>query len=377
MWLELVAAGICATWTFNLARGLRAARATPTIIPESPKPGEVFPPLSIIVAARDEESGIRKVVDSLLAQEYPDFEVIVADDRSQDATPRILADIARRDGRLRILRIEALPEGWIGKSHANAMAAASASGELLLFTDGDVVHERASTASAVRELERRQLELLSPLPRIERGVLAESIVLPVFAALITMRYPAHRVNDPKKPTALAAGGFLLVSRRAYDSVGGHSAIRGEMIDDVTLATRLKSAGCRIAIANGCRLARTRMYESTADLWEGMTKSAFAGVGRRVGVAFLASAWIVILGIGAVTALTIGLATGNRLAAGLAAVALGMQLLYHLELQRVLGHPRLFALATPLGYVFYATGLVASALRTRFGRGVTWKGTRYR
>jgi chlorobactene glucosyltransferase len=377
VWLFAIAAALCAAWLFEIVRGARAAAAMPRLVPEGPRPGERFPRLSIIVAARDEERSIGTVVDSLLAQSYPDFEVVVVDDRSLDATPRLLAERLPSHPKLEVIRVHDLPAGWVGKSHANALGAGAARGDVFLFTDGDVVHHPDAAATAVRELLRRDVELLSPLPRIERGMLLESVVLPVFAALITARFPAHHVNDPRKATALAAGGFLVLRRRAYEAVGGHAAIRGEMIDDVSLALRVKSAGFGIAVVDGSRLSSTRMYESLSDLWEGMTKSAYAAVGRKVGLALLAAAFIFVLGLGAIVTLAVAAATRNELATGVAAGAVGLQILYHLGVQRALGQAFAFAFASPLGYAFYATGLLASALRVRFGAGVTWKGTRYR
>jgi glycosyltransferase involved in cell wall biosynthesis len=227
--------------------------------------------VSVIIPARNEEANIARVVRSVAGQE-PVLEVLVVDDQSEDRTGLILEELQGEITRLRILRIEALPEGWSGKAYALNVAAREARGDWLLFTDADTEHLPGSLETLVGRAEQAGADLLSVSPGQLTLTWWEKSVIPlVFVHLATL-YRFDEVSDPHSLAAAANGQYLLVRREAYERVGGHAAVRGEILEDVELARHIKSAGGRLIFLRGSAWVRTRMYRSFGEMWYGWTKN---------------------------------------------------------------------------------------------------------
>lgn len=338
-----------------------------------------LPSLSIVVPARNEAAKIERCVRSLLAQRIDDVEVVVVDDRSVDATAAIVARLAAGDARLRLVDGAELPAGWVGKPWALHQGAAVAGGAWLLFTDADTVHAPRAAASSLRYALDAGVDALTLATAQELETFWERAVLPAILATILFAYgPLAALNDPRRPDhALANGQYLLVSRRAYDALGGHAALRGEIAEDVELAKRLKADGrFRLRLADGAHLVRTRMYASLPEIWDGFTKNAFLGAEGRLtglvkGVAFCAALSLAPLALGA-------LALRDRDPGG-AVEAAGVVLCGAAAGARIcgrLGIPRRYAAAHPLGLAVLGAIMVNAAARVLSGRGVTWRGRRY-
>jgi chlorobactene glucosyltransferase len=201
--------------------------------------GPALPSLSIVVPARNEERNVARCVHSLLATAHQNFEVIAVDDQSSDATRRILNEIAAGDRRLRVIAGEPLPEGWIGKPWALWQGAGRARGEWLLFTDADTEHEAAAAASAQQCALENGYEVVSLLTDQETISLAERLFLPTILFVIMLGIGSvDDVNDPRKrDVAIFNGQYILCSRAAYEGIGGHQAVRGEIAEDLELARR--------------------------------------------------------------------------------------------------------------------------------------------
>ncbi len=245
------------------------------------EPDASLPMLSIIVPARNEERQIERCVRSLLAQRYPNFEVIVVDDESSDATPRILSRIAAEDTRLRVVPGEPLPQGWVGKPWALAQGERIARGAWMLCTDADTVHEPFAASSAVQAAQDRGADAFSLLTLQETKSLAERALLPsILWVIIVAVGPLDAINDPRKPAAMFNGQYLLLSRALYEATGGHELVANEIAEDLELARRLKSAGrFRINVA-WTDLVSTRMYRSFGEIWSGFVKNFWIGVRER-------------------------------------------------------------------------------------------------
>ena len=252
-------------------------------IPPSAEPAPAdAPAVAAIVAARDEERDVRASVSSIVAQEYPNLVVRVVDDQSTDRTGAILdelaADPAYRD-RLRVIHGAERPAGWVGKTWAVQQGAddAGASAPWLWFVDGDMVLHPRALATAIHEARTTGADLVSFLPRADCRGFWQGATAIVLSQVLTHLYPLARVNDPARPEALAAGGFLLVRRSTYDRVGGHAAVRGEIVEDIQLARLVKSAGGRITLRATPELASTHMYGTLGEIWRGLRKNAYAGM----------------------------------------------------------------------------------------------------
>ena len=344
------------------------------------------PLISVIVPARNEERNIRRCIEALLAQTYPNFELIVLNDRSIDATPEILAGLAWRDSRLLVLRGDELPSGWAGKPHALHQAAQSARGEWLCFVDADTFTSPQALASVFRAALEQSADLFSIFTRQELGSFWERVILPLVFTALSVGFAPRKVNDPHKPDAIANGQFIFIKRKVYQALGGHAAIKGSIVEDRDLATLVKRAGYRLVVADGQAVASTRMYTSLAEMWEGWTKNIFLGLKDRPGLlllgafgAFVSVFAALLLPLWFLGGLLWGSAGGGTLAF---VVAIEAAILWgYLIFWRILACSKMeisawYALATPLGAGVFAAMMIASAWKVLSGRGVTWKGRRY-
>ena len=360
------------------ARSLHVALCSNDRI-EPVEPSDDLPPLSIVVPARDEERQIEGCVRSLLAQRYPHLEVVVVDDRSSDATHAILARLAREDDRLRIVTGEPLPRGWVGKPWALHQGARRASGEWLLFTDADTVHEPLAAASAMRYARDRKLGALSLLSTQDLGSLAERAVLPsILWAIACGAGPLADVNDASKSgSALFNGQYILMRADAYAAIGGHEAVKGEIAEDFELAHLLKTDGrYRTMLVGANDLVRTRMYRNLREIWNGFGKNLALGARGNplvlaAGVGFLAF-------VAPVPQLLLLRALQRRRyreAAWMGGATVATMLAAEVGMRRS-RFPRGSGAWLPVGLTIMLGILLDSAYRHAGGRGVRWRGRRY-
>jgi chlorobactene glucosyltransferase len=357
------------------------------VVQPTPPPSGPVPLISLIVPARDEARNIRRCVVGLLAQTYPEFEVLVLDDRSTDATPGILAGLASRDSRLRVLHGAKLPAGWAGKPHALFQAAGEARGEWLCFVDADTFLAPEALASAYACAQETRADLFTLMTRQELGSFWERTILPLVFTALSVGFSPGRVNDPGCKDAIANGQFILIRRSVYEAVGGHAALKDSIVEDRDLAALVKGAGYRLVFADGRQVARTRMYTSLPEMWEGWTKNIFLGLNASPGLLLL-GAFGAFLALYAALALPLWLAAGliwwgADPGAGGAAVALeaavvwAYLLAWRVIFLRAMDVPAWYALTVPLGAGIFAAMMFASAWKVLSGQGVTWKGRRYR
>jgi len=342
-------------------------------------PEHALPTLSIVVPARDEERSIERCVRSLLAQLWVDVEVIVVDDHSTDATPQILERLAREDTRLRVVSGAQLPPGWIGKPWALVQGAHHAQGEWLLFTDADSWHEPAGSASMLWLATRAGVDAISIATRQELGSFWERAVLPSILGLILFVVgPLGAINDPRKPKhALANGQYILVTREAYDALGGHAALRSEIVEDVAFARRIKEDGrFRFLLIGGDRIANVRMYHSLPEIWRGFTKNVF--IGANGDLRALAGGMTFML---AISVLPPGLAVyalaRRRYVDACEAALVTVTIITTASWgMRRAGFSRRLALLQPVGTAIFAAIIANSSARILSGRGVEWRGRIY-
>jgi len=228
------------------------------------------PYVSVIVPARNEEACLAACLQSLVTQAGSDFEVIVVDDRSTDRTREIAASFAHQ--RVRLIEAGPLPAGWTGKNNAVTAGARLARGQWLLFTDADTVHLPGSLARSLDEARHHGAALLSYSPEQIVKSFPEKAVMPVIFAELAASFRPSQVSDPNSPAAAANGQYILIAREAYDAVGGHAAIAGNLLEDVALARDVKRSGRKIFFRFGGDAVRTRMYRSFGQLREGWTKN---------------------------------------------------------------------------------------------------------
>ena len=250
-------------WCVLGVRIVRSLRSTLVLRANQPSSLKSFPRVSIIVAARNEEEALPAALESLLALDYPDFEIVLVDDDSQDHTGAIADEWTSKPaarGRLKVLHNKTLPPQWHGKVHALHLASSAASGEWILATDADMVLHPAVLRVAVSVALERHVQFLSIIPELEFGSFWEKVVLPAFSFLITSLFPVHLINDPTSPRALAAGAFILMKRGDLDALGGYARLRNVLIEDLRMAELFKrtdAASTWRPVAVSCILACTR------------------------------------------------------------------------------------------------------------------------
>ncbi|HKV06403.1 MAG TPA: glycosyltransferase [Candidatus Acidoferrales bacterium] len=335
--------------------------------------------VSAIIPARNEEASIARAVESVAAQ--PEIgEVIVVNDQSADRTGAILAELSRRIPKLRVLATGALPPGWVGKNHAASVGAAAAKGDWLLFTDADTYHYLGGTRRALSDAVDHDAMMVSYSPEQELDTFWERALIPFVYWRLGRIYPFTRINDPSRPDAAANGQFVLILREAYEAIGGHGAIAGEILEDVALARRVKGSGYRIYFTAPMGIVQTRMYRSFAAMWQGWTKNLYPLVGGTVSALLMDLAqvvpWFEITVFGFLWAYLLrahGVSAWLLPLFALMAL-LERQLQYAFELHRNL-YPVSYVQYYVPGVLLYCAALIASWWKNTYGE-VVWKGRAY-
>jgi chlorobactene glucosyltransferase len=337
-------------------------------------PPVLFPAVSILVPARNEDKNIACCVGSLLAQDYPDFDVYVLDDQSEDATRSILAEIALSQNRLHVVAGRPLPADRLGKSWACAQLAELATGELLCFTDADTVHAPHALRAAVTALIGERADLLTGFPRQEMHSWGERLVVPFFSWAFYCFTPlalAYRLQLPALSNAV--GQLMLFRRQAYQAIGGHNSVRGSIVEDLSLARRIKTAGLRWRVIEAADLIACRMYTSREEAVSGLSKNLFAAFDFRLLPYIFVFIWLavlfwepwVVLGL-----YSLGLAPYVQPAA--LWVCLGLSLLLWLAPYRRLRFPLPLALLYPITVLVNEIVAFRSLSFSLSGR-LVWKG----
>lgn len=326
--------------------------------------------VSAIVPARNEEANIARAVSSLAEQ--PEVrEIIVVNDQSTDGTTGILSALAAGQPKLRVIDSGSLPEGWVGKNHAVWLGAQQASSPWLLFTDADAVHLPGSTARALADAKASGAAMVSCSPQQEMKTMWERALIPFIFCRLSQLYSYTAVNDPASPAAAANGQYLLIRKDAYEKLGGHAAVRSEVLEDVALAKLAKASGVRLRFGPGEQIARVRMYRSFSAMWEGWTKNLFplvTGTGQSVTrELFAVIPWIPLLCLALTAVYPVIGALGVLLLAGRLASYAAMLRRNRFPLSDVL----YYGLAVPL----YCAALLTSEYHYAHGK-VSWKGREY-
>jgi len=253
-------------WYFRRRRALRLPDETERI--------------SVLIPARNEEASLPRCLDSLLAQSYPDLEILVMDDDSTDGTRAVLERYTESyRGRIKAYYNKSLPPGWIGKCWVCSRLAQLAGGTWLAFIDADTVHHRDSLKQAYLEARRRDCSLLSYLPDMTMLSLGEKIGLPVITFAFFLLFPMAAIRWLRsRYAAMAVGTFLLVRRDTYERFGGHEGLKGDIVEDVAMARAVKALGERVELIDGTGLMHTRFYRNAREVWNGFSKSAFGAFG---------------------------------------------------------------------------------------------------
>jgi glycosyltransferase involved in cell wall biosynthesis len=274
---------IIAVWPVRLIVLMVIIRRMEILTPRSPQYAGLAPPLvSAILPAKDEESHLAGCLSSVCRQSYPNLEILVVNDRSTDRTEAIAREFASQDKRIRVLKIDLLPAGWTGKTHALHFAAEKAGGRWLWFLDADTLHAPESLAIMMEFARAHQASLVSLLPELRCETFWERVVQPLAGITLMQSFPLHKIHDIRSPLAFANGQYILIESSAYQAAGGHAAVCDRFVEDIALATRVKALGLSLRIALIQEIVSCRMYSTLSQLVRGWSRIFYAALDRRPG-----------------------------------------------------------------------------------------------
>lgn len=367
------------------------------ILVEPARPPQGAPLISVCIPARNEERNIGACVESMLGQDYPNFEVIVLDDRSTDGTSEILRTLSMesdglrsksqdQDPPLHIIHGSDLPPGWAGKPHALHQASAAARGEWLCFVDADTFAKPPALSSCYAKAVETNADMFTVMTFQILGSFWEKVVMPLVMTALSVGFSPRKVNDPSRKDAIANGQFILVERSVYSAIGGHASVKAEIVEDKALAEQVKWNGYRLIVADGMKIARTRMYTSLQEIWEGWTKNIYLGLHDQPGLlwlgvfgAFLTVVAALFMPLWPLLGLFWYLNGGGALALGVIVESLILwAVLTYMRARAAIGMQisAWYALTTPLGAAVFGAMMFASAWKVLTRKGVTWKGRIY-
>lgn len=357
----------------DAARGMRQVSDISTAEWDRESSGN--PRVSVIVPARNEAQDIEACVRSLLALDYKNFEVIAVDDRSNDETGEILDRIGaegKNAERLRVIHIDHLPSGWMGKVHAMWSAAKRASGDWLLFTDADVIFKPDSLRRAVSYAEDERADHLVLFPRFVMKSAGERMMIAFFQTLFVFGHRPWKVADARAKDHMGVGAFNLVRRSVYEAVGTYQALRLEVLDDMKLGKLVKNAGYRQRNVFGKDLISIRWAKGGFGVVRNLTKNSFAILSFQWPRVLLSCFALFFLNL--VPFLGLALAQGwARLPYALAVVAIlgvyvGMS--WHSDV------PACYFVLHPISAALFLYIMLSSMLLALGRGGIIWRGTFY-
>jgi hypothetical protein len=358
-----------------IAEALDLARGVPTLASIDDTPplaSERCPSVSILFAARDEAEKLPQALETLLSLDYPNYEVIAVDDRSVDATGMILEAAARRDARIRPVRVDSLPRGWLGKPHALQKAYENSTGEWLVFTDADVHFAPDLLQRTIALAEAEGWEHVTLLGRAKMYTLGEKIAMTFFGLALVVGTRPWKANDTRSQGYSGVGAFQMVRRSAYEKMGTHRRLAMEVIDDMKLGKLAKEAGVRSGAAKAGDAVSVHWHAGVGEMIRGTTKNFFAASGYRPWVTVAQILGLVLICDMPAAALPFV----HGWARVFAAVAVTLPLIATAGVAIEFRAPVAYAVTFPIGALIFAWMLARSMVVTLWRGGIVWRGTFY-
>jgi cellulose synthase/poly-beta-1,6-N-acetylglucosamine synthase-like glycosyltransferase len=364
-----LAAFIWIVQTVEIVRGLPSL---PNLGDTAPLDSSKCPSVSILVAARDEAAKLPSALATFLAEDYRNFEVVAVDDRSEDATKTILEGASRANPKLKWVRVDVLPEGWLGKPHGLQQAYEHSTGEWLVFTDADVFFAPDLLRRSVALALQNDWDHLTLLGRAEMYGFFETIAMTFFGFGFIMGTKPWQAHDPKSRGYMGVGAFQLVRRSSYEAMGTHRRLRMEVVDDMKLGKVMKESGARSGVARAGEAVSVHWHDGVRNMIRGTEKNFFATTGYRLGLTSLQIVGIFLMSVFPFVALPFE--RGWALAFGL--IAVGLPVLIHAGAAIEFGVSPLWALTHPIGALIFIWMLARSTIVTLWQGGIIWRGTFY-
>jgi len=330
------------------------------------------PPVSILLTARDEEEKLPAALATLMEIDYPGLEVVAVDDRSGDATGRILDEFAKTHSRLRVVHVNQLPKGWLGKPHGLQKAYEASSGEWLLFTDADVRFRPDALRRAVSLVKERKLDHLSLMGDLDMVGFWEKVLITFFGVGFHLGTNPAQVSNPRSSRYVGVGAFQLVRRSAYEASGTHKRLAMEVVEDMKLGKIVKQAGFRSDCGVAQDFVALRWHAGVGNLVRGVTKNFFAGAEYDLGRVTVMLAGLVLMDILPFA----GVLFGHGWIRAISAIAVVIALSFHAGVAWVMRVSPLYAVTHPFGAALFFYMLLRSTVVTLWQGGIVWRDTFY-
>lgn len=250
------------------------------------KQPQLFPSVSLLIPARNEEKNIAACLQSLSKQDYPELEIIVLNDHSEDQTAALVKDYSSTDKRISLMEGKALPDDWAGKNWACFQLAQKAKNEVFIFTDADTFHAPDAVSKTVYWMHKYGLDFLSAFPQQKTVTFAEKLIVPVIDFFVYSLLPLWFTKWFSSDAIAAANGqWIAFKKEAYFSIGGHESVKKEIVEDVELQKECKRANLKTLTLAGTGTVFCRMYHSPLEVWQGFSKNFYGLSGKKISVFF--------------------------------------------------------------------------------------------
>lgn len=372
--------GVSATWIFFIRSMLLSFRNTPYLDRFEKKQHEK-PRVSIILPARNEEKFIARCLDSLVDQDYENYEIIAIDDSSEDSTADIIKQYAQKSSKLVYVSARKKPDGWVGKNWACVEGYKKATGQLLLFTDSDTRHSQKVVSLAVSHLLSLNLDALTAIPRMLCLDKWTKITLPIISTFLHTRFSALRVNDPRKKTGYFFGSFFLIKNETYRAVGTHEGVKHELIEDGALGKKVKEAGFRMRMVRGDHLIDAVWARDFDTLWNALKRLIIPLYLQTKGVAvgiFFAVLFLLFMSFPFLIYSTILFGQSESFSLLFGITCLSSSLIYvatALTTKRLLLKQK-YSILAPIGSFIVVCGFLSGILQANSRNSVSWRGREY-
>ena len=378
--LTVILIGVSIAWIFLIKSMIDSIRLTP-YLDKFERKKHTNPKVSVILPARNEEEFIGKCLDSLIEQDYTNYEIIVVDDSSDDATGKIISEYAKKNFKIIPVSAQIKPDGWMGKNWACMEGYKKATGELLLFTDADTKHSQHVISLAVSHLLSFNLDALSAIPKMRTIDFWTRITLPMISTFLHTRFSAVRVNDPSKKTAYFFGSFFIIKRKTYEAVGMHEGVKHEIIEDGALGKKVKESGYKMKMTRGDHLIEAVWARDKSTLWNALKRlmiplylqNGKIAIGIFFAVLFLLFMPFPILAYSTLWALETTSFSILFVASFVASIMIYIGAI--IEVKKLLQLRLIDALFAPLGSLIVVLGFLGGLLQAKNST-VSWRGRKY-
>jgi len=373
MWLMIFSAVFCSLWIFIYLFLMYTGRNLTffhNLVVTSPK---LWPKLSIIVPACNEEQHIEQAVQTLIAQDYPELEIILVNDRSTDNTGEIIDSLASDDARIKAVHIDTLPDNWLGKVHALSEGKKHVTGNWLLITDADIHYAPGLLRKAVAYVEEKKIDHLALMPNVEMNSFWLEMAISTFGLLFLLTTRAAGINKPGSKAVIGVGAFNLVKCESFDKTPGFQWLRMETVDDMGVGLMMKNAGGQTHFVIADKDLSLGWYNSVAAMFRGLEKNLF-GAGPGYSVVKLIFQLLPLWAL--VVAPFIAFCSDNVWLLSLASVATFLYVFFAIFFIRKKQSETFSLLLFPVGLILISLMMMWAAYRCVKNRGIDWRGTHY-